>query len=158
MRGWERNALAGAAAGLAGTVAMTALMKPGLAGRLPDEWRPSEWVPRQIVRWMEARARRRGALDREAETGAAAAAHLAYGAAMGALYGLARGRWEAPPPALAGAAWGVLVWAAGYQGWLPALGVRPATTEHPPTQWPVPIGNHLLYGIATAAAFQRLRV
>jgi uncharacterized membrane protein YagU involved in acid resistance len=156
MRSWMEDALAGAAAGVLGTGAMTVLMEPGLAGRLPRRYRPSEFVPRQIVEWAEARAGRPDALSERGERRAAALAHLGYGAAMGAAYALLRRRWDALPAAGAGAAWGALVWAFGYEGWMPAAGVRPATTDHPPEQWPLPVANHLVYGVTTALAFERM--
>jgi hypothetical protein len=149
--------LAGALAGVFGTAAMTMLMNPGPVGRLPPGWRPAEFVPKQIIEWMERTLGAPGVLSEDQEGLAAAAAHLGYGASMGALYGLVLGRRRRIPAPLAGALWGGLVWAAGYEGWLPAVGVRPATTEHPPREWPVPIANHLLYGITTALAFERLR-
>ena len=37
------------------------------------------------------------------------------------------------------------------------LGVRPPTTQQSRRKWPVPIVNHLVYGMATALAFERLR-
>ena len=48
-----RNVLLGAVAGAIGTVAMTAFMKPALAGYLPPTWRPAQFVPKQIIEWTE---------------------------------------------------------------------------------------------------------
>lgn len=152
-----RNALLGAVAGAIGTAAMTSLMKPTLAGYLPAAWRPTQFVPKQIIAWTEGRAGNPHALSEDQEWGAAALAHLGYGAAMGALYGLARDRFTGMPAPLTGLLWGVGVWTFGYEGWLPVLGVRPATTQQPLRKWPVPIVNHLVYGMATALAFERLR-
>jgi uncharacterized membrane protein YagU involved in acid resistance len=144
-------------AGAIGTVAMTAFMKPALAGYLPPTWRPAQFVPKQIIEWTEQPAGNPNALSEDQEQGAAVLAHLGYGAAMGALYGLARDRWTGVPAPLAGLLWGVGVWTFGYEGWLPMLGVRPATTQQPLRQWPVPIVNHSIYGMVTALTFDRLR-
>ena len=152
-----RDALIGTVAGAVGTVAMTSIMKPTLAGYLPPAWRPAEFVPKQIIAWMERHTGHPQALSEEQEWAAAALAHLGYGTTMGALYGLTRGRCGALPTPLAGALWGVAVWAFGYEGWLPMLRIRPATTTQPPQKWPVPVANHLLYGIVTALAFDQLR-
>jgi hypothetical protein len=145
-----REALLGAAAGTLGTAAMTIFMKPGLVGRLPPAFRPDQFVPRQVVQWLEVTAGHPYALPENVEKGASGLAHLGYGATMGALYALGPGRFARSSPVALGAAWGVAVWAAGYQGWMPAAGVRPATTHQPPTKWPVPIGNHLVFGMVTA--------
>jgi hypothetical protein len=149
-------ALAGALAGVAGTAAMTVLMNPGLVGLLPNRWRPDEFVPRQVVQWAQVVTGRPAALTPREEGAAASIAHLGYGASMGALYGLLRPHLRELPPAAAGAAWGLLVWTAGYQGWMPAAGVRPRTTDQPPTKWPVPIGNHVVFGVVTALGYERL--
>ncbi|MEX2584387.1 MAG: DUF1440 domain-containing protein [Gemmatimonadota bacterium] len=147
---------AGAIAGIAGTTAMTVFMNPGVVGALPRRWKPDAFVPRQIVQWAESLAGRPDALTESQEKAAAAIAHLAYGSAMGAIYGAVAGRAQHAPAIARGAAWGLLVWAAGYQGWLPAAGVRPPTTHEPYSKWPVPIGNHIVFGVVTALAYDDL--
>ncbi|MEX2570039.1 MAG: DUF1440 domain-containing protein [Gemmatimonadota bacterium] len=148
--------LTGAVAGIAGTAAMTVVMNPGSAGKLPLRWRPDEFVPRQVVQWLEAISGRPYSLDEAQEQYAAALAHVGYGAGMGAIYALLSPGHRYAPPAAAGAAWGLLVWAIGYQGWMPAAGVRPPTTHQPPSKWPVPIGSHLVYGVVTALAYAEM--
>lgn len=164
-----KDAVAGAAAGCVGSVLMITLMKPGLARWLDPSRRPREFVPRQVVRWLDGRTTLVSLRTRRQETSAAALAHIGYGAAMGAAYGVlggaAGGRghsWagelgRAAGPSAAGALWGVAVWAVGYQGWMPAVGVRRATTDHPPRQWPLPIANHVLFGVVVAHVFDRTR-
>lgn len=146
----------GALAGMAGSVAMTALMNPGVARWLPRRYRPDEWVPRQVIQWMEEVAGAPDAFDEETEQLAATAAHLGYGATMGALYGLLRTDRGAIPAASSGAVWGLLVWAAGYEGWMPAVGVRPPMTHEPVSRWPLPVANHLVFGVVTALAYEDL--
>lgn len=171
-----RDALAGAVAGGLATVAMTALMEPGLPGLLDRRWRPGEFVPTQVVRWLrDVTGRRRPRRGSRGESVAAGVAHMGYGVGAGALYGVLQPRLaealpSALPPAVApaaaralshpeavGALYGLAVWAAGYQGWMPLAGVRPATTDHRPEQWPVPIANHLLFGTVLARLFDRAR-
>lgn len=154
---------AGALVGCIGSMIMTTLQEPGLPRLLSPAWRPHDFVPRQVVRWLEHRTKRVSLRTRQQETAAAVVAHLGYGAAMGALYGAVYGALRSgvpgrgAGPSTAGAVWGLVVWAAGYEGWLPATGVRPATTEHPPREWPVPVANHVLYGMVVAHAFERVR-
>jgi hypothetical protein len=149
--------LVGALSGAIGTAAMTVLMKPGLAGLLSPKWRPGEFVPKQVVEWVEERINRPDLLTKGQEMLAASVAHLGYGSTMGAVYGALRDGREGLPAAAAGALWGLAIWVIGYEGWLPAAGIRPATTDFPPSRWPIPIANHLLYGVVTAMAFDHFR-
>ena len=103
----------GALAGIAGSITMTALMNPGFARALPQRYRPDEWVPRQVIQWIEEVAGAPGALDERSELLAAAAAHLGYGATMGAIYGLVFGEARDLPAVPLGVGWGRLVWVAG---------------------------------------------
>lgn len=135
---------------------MTVFMNPGVVGKLPQRWRPNTFVPRQVVQWAEAVVGRPEALDERQEAIASAIAHVGYGATMGAIYGAIVGPRRDRSAATRGAAWGLLIWAAGYEGWMPAAGVRPATTHQPPSKWPVQIGNHIVYGVVTALANEEL--
>ena len=155
--GTASAALVGAAAGALGTAAMTLFMKPGLVRFLPSKQQPVAFVPREIVTWAERRILGRYVLNRTQRSIASTVSHIGYGASMGAVYGMTRRRTESVPAAVAGGVWGLLVWVAGYQGWLPAAGVRPATTSQRPAKWPVPIANHVVYGISTALAYEALR-
>jgi hypothetical protein len=109
----------GSAAGVAATVAMSAVMlaaqKLGLEGEQP---------PEAIV---EA-ALDAADVDRSERTENALAtlAHLGFGASCGAVYALLR-RWlRTPgPPVGHGVGFGLGVYAASYQGWIPALGILP---------------------------------
>lgn len=155
-----REALVGAVTGSLATVVMTTLMEPGLPGLLDRRYRPREFVPKQVVRWLsDVTGQRRPRRGSRGESAAAGAAHLAYGAGAGALYAVLQPRlalkWPAAVPS--GPLFGLALWAAGYQGWMPAAGVRPATTDHTPTQWPVPIANHMLYGTVLARLVARAR-
>ncbi len=111
-------------------------------------------APVKTVGWAERQVDRPQALSGKSEQAAAMVAQLAYSAETGAGYGLARSSLpavrEAPAPA-AEALFGLLVWAASFQGLLPAFGVKEATTAQPPNRWPAPLMGHTVFGVVTAA-------
>lgn len=147
----------GALAGLAGTINMTALgMKPGAARLLPGELEPGRFLPRQIVRQASYRLGIADRVSEVEETLFTGVLHLGYGLLAGATYGLLRTRWRRPPHWLAGAAYGLAIWACSYEGWIPAVGLLPATTAARPKKWIVPIGSHLIFGTTTALVYARL--
>lgn len=81
-------------------------------------------------------------------------AHLAYGAAAGAIYGAIReGRGGSGDTMGAGARMGLVLWAIGYAGWLPAVGVRESTIRDAPSKVSVPLLAHLVFGMTTAALY-----
>lgn len=102
--------------------------------------------PREIVDSVAAPE------DEELTKDVALAAHSAFGAAAGAVLGAALPRLRVA----SGAAGGLMVWAASYLGWLPAAGVLEPATEHPARRNMLMAGVHLLWGAATAAAFNEL--
>jgi hypothetical protein len=157
MNGVQKTALNGTLAGAAGTAAMTLMMRRVAPKVIPEEMRPDEFVPKKAVEWAEEQAGVPEALTKEEEMKAAMGAHFTYGSSMGALYGLARSTLlrEAALP-LAGALFGLGVWAASFEGWMPKLGIMEATTEKPPKKWPMPIMAHLVYGATTALAYEVL--
>ena len=55
------------------------------------------------------------------------------------------------PPPLAGACYGLAVWAGSYLGLLPALGVLKPATEHPVRRIALMIAAHLVWGAALGA-------
>lgn len=82
--------------------------------------------------------------------GLTVAAHLAYGAAAGALLGLLR-----PRGALQGAGWGVLLWTVSYLGWVPATGIGRAAFEEPARRNALMIAAHIVWGGVAAALLGR---
>ena len=90
-----------------------------------------------------------------AEVIAANSLHFSYGAAGGALYALLRPK--AKNALLEGAALGTAIWAVGYLGWLPAVGLLPPVTEQKPMQIFSPIWQHWLYGAVAVAAYRKLQ-
>jgi hypothetical protein len=79
---------------------------------------------------------------------------LGYGLTAGAIYGAL-----CPHPGnllVDGTALGLGVWAAGYLGWLPALGLMPPVQQQETEQIAGPIVQHVIFGVATVAADQWL--
>jgi hypothetical protein len=137
--------LAGAIAGFAATVAMTATMNR-LHRRLPAAER-YPLPPREITERLLPQLKRD-----EAIKDAATAAHHAYGAAAGALIAAA-----APTIGpLHGAAAGTAVWAASYFGWVPAASVLRGAHHHPARRNGLMIAAHLVWGAVTALSLREL--
>lgn len=141
--------LLGALAGIVGTAAMTAAMRV-LHRRLPAPER-YPLPPREIVRRVLPKPAGR-ALGEEGKRDVTMAAHFGYGAATGALLALLPRR----AGVLAGAGYGVLVWAGSYLGWIPAFGILRTAVRHPLRRTALMIGAHLVWGGATALALREL--
>lgn len=152
-------AAAGALGGLAGGTAMTVLMTQVAPRLLPHDLLPDTPAPQKVVQWAQDEAGAPQALTGRSQDVAALATHLAYSAASGAMYGLARPALpplRALPTPAAGVLFGLGVWAASFEGLLPALGVMPRTTQHPPKRWPAPMMGHAVFGAVTALVASRL--
>ncbi|HEX2725772.1 MAG TPA: DUF6789 family protein [Beijerinckiaceae bacterium] len=144
--------LLGAAAGLAATGPMTAVMKALHTQLPPGEQYPLP--PRQITMNV---ARTAGVepvreSDRKALT---IASHFAYGAACGALYAGVADRLPGHPVAK-GIGFGLAVWAGSYLGWLPAAGLLSPATEHPARRNALMIAAHVVWGATAGAAYSRM--
>lgn len=157
----ERAAL-GAAAGLIGTFALQAMMA-ARAQAIPSSVPPLAGDPgalavqkvKQKVLPFQARFR----VPRKAEAAAGKSVHLSYGALFGLLYGLLRSHRPTPTQALLeGSVLGLLVWAIGYLGWLPATGLMPPVWRQHAAQAIGPTVDHALYGAVTATAYDLLRL
>lgn len=147
--------LKGFFAGISGTVAMTLALRRVFPRVLPRAAaRP--FLPDLVTGGMERKLTGRRRLPPHTRRVATMPAHYAYGAGAGLAYGLLRAAAAGAPPAVLGSVWGLAVWAASYQGWLPATGVTPATTDRPPAERIAPIAAHVVYGLATAYAFEAL--
>ncbi len=146
--------LLGALAGLAATAPMTLAMKL-MHERLPrGEQYPLP--PRQVTEGLAEKAGLGGHLDEEEREAATWVSHFAYGAACGALYGAVAGERLDEHPLLAGAGFGLAVWAGSYLGWLPAAGIISPATEHPARRNALMIAAHAVWGAATGAALAAL--
>jgi hypothetical protein len=129
----------GAGAGVLATIVMSAgflaAQRAGTIGRLP---------PRLIVDHVAP------ALPPHFSRIAAAIAHLGYGAAAGTAYALAPRKGIA-----SGVAYGVVVWACGYELWVPAAGVLPPAHRDDRARALTIFAAHLLYGAALGWASRR---
>jgi uncharacterized membrane protein YagU involved in acid resistance len=150
-------AVRGALAGVAGGLIMTAMKKKVAPRAMPEEMRTHTFAPKQAVEWVEEQAGYPNALTDDQEMRAAMATHLGYSVITGATYGLIRRKADGVPAPLTGALFGLAVWGASFEGWMPALGIKQRTTERPMEQWPMPIMGHLIFGAATALAYEALQ-
>ena len=146
--------LLGALAGLAATAPMTLAMKL-MHEQLPREER-YPLPPRQVTEGLAEKAGVDEHMDEEDREAATWVSHFAYGAACGALYGALSGETLDEHPLLAGAGFGVAVWAGSYLGWLPAAGIISPATEHPARRNALMIAAHLVWGATAAAALSGL--
>lgn len=145
--------LKGLVAGTTGTVAMTLALRRIFPRALPPRARRG-LLPEAVVKGLERKTTGRPRLREHRRRQVTMPAHYLYGAGAGMAYGLLRAALPGAAPAALGAAWGLAVWAASYEAWLPLLDITPATTDRPPPEWLVPIASHLVFGIATAYAFE----
>jgi hypothetical protein len=127
------------------TGAMSVLM---LALRRQVGEQPPDAIVKHVARGV-------GATPTEREADAMAVlVHLGFGASIGAGYALLP---RVGPPALRGTATALAVYAASYQGWIPALGILPPATQDRPSRPPVIIAAHVLYGTVLGVLEERLR-
>ena len=113
---------------------------PGLTGKLP----PQRITQRVLDRLRLRRSRR---MDEALTVGT----HLGYGMATGALFSVLGQRVRLMPPVVLGAAFGGLVWATSYFGWVPALGLMPSPAEDRPDRSVSMLLAHLVYGAVLGA-------
>ena len=140
--------LIGGIAGFVGTLAMTAAMRRMHEALPPEESYPL--TPREII---DSSSEQTGvALADEAAKDVTTAAHFAYGAASGALLGVA----NVMLGPMSGGAAGVGVWLGSYLGWIPAVGILKPAKDHPPRRNLLMIAAHVVWGVATARAMREL--
>ena len=144
----------GAAAGLAATVPMTAVME-ALHRGLPARQRHS-LPPRKITMRLAKKVGVRHQLDEPQQLATTLAAHVGYGTAVGALLGAVAPRGTAKAAA-AGAGFGLLVWAVSYLGLMPLLDLHKPATREPPGRNLLMIAAHLVWGATAGAVIDALR-
>jgi hypothetical protein len=146
--GLGSRVLIGALAGVVGTLAMTSAMR-----RIHEKLPASErypLTPREIV---DESARQAGVpLANEKAKDVTTAAHFAYGAASGALLGVA----NVMLGPMSGGAAGMAVWLGSYMGWIPGVGVLKPATDHPPRRNLLMLAAHVVWGVTTAKAMREL--
>jgi len=123
-------------------------------GRLPERER-YPLPPRQITMRLAEEAGIQEHLDEGERLGLTLLAHFGMGTAAGALYGLLARKQPLPGP-LAGAGFGLAVWAGNYLGLLPALGLLRPATEHPPRRTALTVTAHLVWGVVVGALVDSL--
>lgn len=147
MRDRIEVALLGALSGATATVVMSVVLE---AGRRLGSYR--RLSPTLIVRTV---LRGDPAQRAPAEGVLAVLSHLGYGTMMGAAFGGVAGARRASTAA--GIGFGLLVWLASYEGWVPALGaVPPAHRDRSGRPLSLALG-HVVYGAVLAVGLRRLR-
>jgi hypothetical protein len=81
-------------------------------------------------------------------------AHLGFGATVGAVYALLP-RLGGPLPR--GISWALAVYAASYQGWVPAMGALPPASRDRRDRVAVMVAAHVVYGAVLGRAEHTLR-
>lgn len=152
----KKRFLRGALAGMAGTAVMTLMMRKVAPKVVPQQMRPDEFVPKKAVAWGEEQVGRPDALSESDAMTAAMVAHFTYGSGSGAVYGLLRSRLDGVPAPVAGAIFGVALWAVSFEGWMPALGIMQAPTDQSPKKVPMPVLAHIVYGVTAALTYDAL--
>ena len=147
-----QRGLYGLIGGLGGTLVLTGfrqvLSLAGLVGAT---------APEQVI----ARLEEFGILN-ESSSGTrrvfTAAAHLAYGAGIGAALGLLRReRGGAAEEAAVGSALGLLAWGANWSGLLPLTGIHQPPWKERTPKVILPVLDHLVFGAAWAILYRAVR-
>ena len=144
----------GAAAGLVGTFLIQGLLAAS------EKWAPETLPPIKqnpgnfMVEKVEGRLpdKLRKNIPEPLEKAAAGSLAFGYGTTFGAIYGASRP--EVKSVLLEGSALGLVTWAAGYLGWLPATRLMPPVVKQEPQQIVAPIISHVLFGIVTAGLYR----
>jgi uncharacterized membrane protein YagU involved in acid resistance len=146
--------LRGAVAGLGATAVMTGTMAATYRWLAPPERYPLQ--PREITEKVTDVLGMRRRMSEEQHVGTTLLLHAGYGAAMGAVYPLLADRIPGPS-AVKGIAYGLLVYAGSYLGWLPALGVLRPATEFSAQRNALMIFAHVVWGAVLGQSSARLR-
>jgi hypothetical protein len=142
-----RNLVNGAVGGALATAVFSAVLLAGDRAGVLDQ--PP---PKKIIRAVFPGSKRRA---KPGEGVLATIAHFAYGSTAGALLGLLFRGQRVPLPV--GAAYGLAVWYASYQHWVPRLGAHPPISRDQPARQAVLALGHVAYGTSLAISMNRLR-
>ena len=145
-----RSLLVGSLAGIASTAVMSVPIVIGDRVGLIDRM-PPEVVHDQVIE----RATEETDVAPPANAAVWTVSHLAYGAVCGALYEAIPGSLR-PDRLVTGVLYGLIVWAVGYLGYLPALHLYPSVKRDSGTRSAIMIGAHILFG-GTLAGLTSLR-
>ena len=148
--------LAGAGAGLAATVGMhgmrTATQKLAPHTMPPIKEDPGKFMVDRAESALPLETQER--VPETLESTAATLLHFGYGMTAGLLYAALGSRRSSL--LRDGLGVGLAVWAAGYLGWLPRTQLMPPVTEQRSEQVIVPLLQHVLFGLAVVAVYDRL--
>ncbi len=147
----------GAAAGLAGTLALQILLKTRQKW-LPESLPPMREEPGKFMVRKVAQALPRKMTEPVSEQARALGGKLlgmGYGMTFGVLYALARPRTKRA--IVEGTLLGILSWATGYLGWLPGAKLMSPVWRQKWHQAVLPIAEHALFGVATVAGHRWLK-
>jgi hypothetical protein len=114
---------------------------------------PGAFMVEQGEKLLPESARQR--IPQRVETGAALLLAAGYGLTFGALYPLLRPRGGSI--IADGVLLGLVNWATGYLGWLPAAKLMPPLWRQNAPQVMGPMLQHALYGMVTVATYNWLR-
>lgn len=146
--------LAGAFAGLAATVPMTAFMEFAHR-RLPLKDR-APLPPRTISMRLVHKLHIDKNLDQDDRKALTLVSHFAFGAIAGSWFGPLTRNIKGSNVAK-GTAYGLAVWATNYLGVMPALRILKPATQHSPTRSALMIGAHVIWGATLGLLCDRLQ-
>jgi hypothetical protein len=141
------RALAGIVAGTVATLTMSGTMAAAHHAHLLGEPPPKKITRAALREVGTPLARRPLVVD-----AAAIAAHVGFGAGMGALYALVSRR----PSAASGVLFGSAVWLVSYAGWVPALGIMAPPAEDRPGRPSSMLLSHWVFGATLARTLRAL--
>jgi hypothetical protein len=135
--------------GVVATGAMSAVMlaaqKAGFMGKMPPKK-----ITGAALNWLRVR---RGETTENAWS---TVAHFAYGIGCGGVFGWLKAKTpDVLPAPLTGAAFGALVWAVSYFGWVPAMGIMPRPERDRPGRPTSMLLAHLVFGGVLGAFVSR---
>lgn len=144
----------GIASGFAGTLALSGLRSastliwPETMPELKQD--PGDFMAHKVIVWLPQGTE----IPDAVQTVLGQSLALGYGLTAGAAYASLRSK---PGNVITeGAALGVAVWAAGYLGWLPALGLMKPVSKQRPAEVIGPIVRHAAFGCMTVYAYNML--
>ncbi len=147
--GWKKRVLYGALGGFGGTLALSGMREGFARAGLVQKT-----APEQVVDRLEELGLMEG-WSPEVRRALTVAAHLAYGAGTGTVFGLLRSRrGGAAEEAAVGAALGLLAWGAGWSSWLPLAGVHEPPWEQETPRVLLPVLDHAFFGAAWALIYR----
>lgn len=131
------------------TLVMLLMKRAGMA--------PGELAPKGVTENVEKILGVRDRLPEPALEASWVMLHFGYGTSFGVAYALAQRAFAVERPFLSGPLFGILLWAVGYCGWLPLLGIYPPPAHLPKRKVLAEIiTTHLVYGAGTAAVNRAL--